>query len=158
VRNVDSSMEGLQVKVSGMAGYWYVVTCNIRRAPLHPTGTPGGFVAGVKYCAWQPPSCLHPTVPLDTPLAFDVVDEWNGRSLGGCIYHVSYPGGRSYEKLPINAHEAESRRLSRFQPFGNTLGCVLPRIEEINPAFPMTLDLRRPPAEVAATPPSKVSV
>ena len=148
VRNVDSSLDRLQVKVSGLTSdSCYVVTCNGRRVPLHPTGIPGEFVAGVRYRAWQPASCLHPTIPTHTPLVFDIVNLAREQSVAGCTYHV---GGQFYAARPANAVEAESRRRERFQSFGQKPGSMMVPAEERNPNSPLTLDLRWPaPAAVA---------
>ncbi len=162
-RYVDSSVERLQVRVSGMTGGRYVLACNGRRVPLHHTGRHGEYVAGVRYRAWAPPSALHPTMGVHTPLVFDLIDTWNGRSIGGCTYHVSHPGGRSYDVFPVNAFEAESRRINRFDNTSYTPGPFTPRPEvdalrevmttpprpmtpppEESPGeYPHTLDLRR---------------
>jgi uncharacterized protein (DUF2126 family)/transglutaminase-like putative cysteine protease len=142
-RMVDSSLERIEVLVSGMMHPRYAVTCNRRRLPLAPTGTAGQSVAGVRYRAWQPPHCLHPTIGVHTPLVFDLVDLWNRRSIGGCTWHVAHPGGRAYETRPVNALESESRRASRFFASGHTPGSLEPPSEEPNPQFPLTLDLRR---------------
>ncbi|MCB0089039.1 MAG: transglutaminase family protein, partial [Caldilineaceae bacterium] len=169
-RYVDSSVERIQIKVSGLTESRHIITCNGRRVPLRSTGIHGEYVCGVRYQAWQPPSALHPTIGVQAPLVFDVVDVWAKRAIGGCTYHVVHPGGRSYEDIPVNANVAEGRRISRFWDYGHTPGSaptvtpVLPitppptwrtftpkgsstglitiPAQEINPEFPHTLDLR----------------
>ena len=164
-RYVDSSLERLQVKVTGLTSGRYVLACNERRVCLKATGKQGEFVGGVRYRAWQPPSALHPTIGVHSPLVFDLIDTWNGKSVGGCTYHVSHPGGRSYETFPVNANEAESRRGNRFFDFNYTPGALpispagkilreffehthvprpmAPPPEEPADEYPHTLDLRR---------------
>jgi uncharacterized protein (DUF2126 family) len=144
-RFVDSAVERLQVRVNGMTEDRHIVLCNGRRVPLRSTGRRGEFVAGVRYKAWQPPSGLHPTIGVHTPLVFDIYDTWNRRAIGGCTYFSGHPGGRSYETFPVNANEAESRRIARFRDIGHTLGEFDPEFEETTREYPWTLDLRKPP-------------
>ncbi len=143
VRYVDSSVERLQVRVTGLAPDRYALTCNGRGIALRPTGKAGEYVAGVRYRAWQPPSSLQPLIAPHAPLTFDLVDTWMKRSLGGCQYHVAHPGGRNYAVFPVNAFEAESRRLARFFRMGHTEGEVVATADLEPEEFSFTTDLRR---------------
>ena len=141
-RYVDSSLERIEVRVTGLNDSRYVVTVNGRALPLQNTGTVGEYVGGVRYKAWNPPSSLHPSIGVHAPLTFDIVDTWMERSLGGCQYHVSHPGGLSYASLPVNSYEAESRRLSRFIQMGHTPVKMKVTPVAASREFPFTLDLR----------------
>jgi uncharacterized protein (DUF2126 family) len=144
VRYVDSSLERLEILGRGLLPQRHGVVCNGRWVPLHPTGTAGEAVAAIRYRAWQPAQCLHPTIPVDTPLQIDLVDRWAGRTIARCTYHVAHPGGRTYDQRPANASEAEARRQSRFFSFGHAVDAAPPSASPPVAEFPLTLDLRHP--------------
>ncbi len=169
-RFVDSSVEKLEILVEDFNPERYMVLCNSIKIPLVKTNYAGKYVAAIRYKAWAPPSALHPTIDINSPLVFDLYDTWNERSVGGCTYHVVHPGGRSYDTFPVNSLEAESRRTTRFWEFNHspkqettvihpttpteqmtsyvtTNNVIKENIEvqqiPISPEFPHTLDLRR---------------
>ncbi len=143
-RYVDSSLERMQVKARNLVPARYAIACNGRELPLRNTGTQAEYVSGLRYRAWQPHSCLHPTIGVHTPLHFDLYDRWNSRAVAGCTYHVAHPAGRNYEHFPVNAFEAEARRIARFEAMGHTAGRYELAAAAHHPDMPCTLDLRMP--------------
>ncbi len=143
VRFVDASLERIEIAAHGLVEGRHAIAVNGRAVPLRAAGPDGAQVGGVRYRAWQPSSSLHPTIGVHAPLTIDLVDTWNRRSIGGCQYHVSHPGGRSHETFPVNAYEAEARRLARFFRHGHTPGEMNLTPARIDPESPCTLDLRR---------------
>jgi uncharacterized protein (DUF2126 family) len=141
-RYVDSSVERIQVRAKGDLGDRYVVACNGWRLPFSPGDDAQDHIAGVRFRAWRPPSCLHPTIGVHSPLTIDVFDLEASRSLGGCVHHVMHPGGRGYETRPVNALEAQGRRLARFEQIGHTPGRARPRTPSMGVGMRRTLDLR----------------
>ena len=141
-RFVDSSLERLQIRATGLVDDRHAVVCGGQRVPLAATGTKGEGIAGIRYRAWQPPMCLHPTIGIHTPLVFDIIDSWANRALGGCRYHVAHPGGKYFDTMPVNAFEAESRRHARFEPRGHSPGPLAIPAQVRNSDYPATLDLR----------------
>lgn len=164
-RFVDSSVERVEVKITNFNPDRYMLTCHQIPVPMSETPVKGEYVCGIRYRAWSPPSALHPTIGTDVPLVFDIIDTWNNKSIGGCVYHVSHPGGRNYDTFPVNANEAEGRRISRFWKHGHTQGPITPKVDlkhveryleksqipskfdpppmKVNPDYPRTLDLRQ---------------
>jgi uncharacterized protein (DUF2126 family) len=139
------------VKLSGFtADSRYAVACNGRKVPLQPTGTAGEMVAGVRYRARRLSESLHPTIPVHAPLVFDLIDRWTNCSVARCIYHATPPDGSMYPSRPADAAEAERRRTERFEIMPPPDGAVSPLPDEINPSFPMTLDLRFPDLRFSA--------
>ncbi|MGE0483614.1 MAG: DUF2126 domain-containing protein [Gammaproteobacteria bacterium] len=142
-RYVDSSVERLQVEVTGFVRERHAVTCNGQVVPMRATGQRGQFVGGVRFKAWDPPSGMHPTIAAHNPLTFTLVDRWNARAMTGCRYHVMHPGGRNYDTYPVNAREAEARRLARFEIGGHEQGRLEVGVPRFAADMPCTLDLRR---------------
>jgi uncharacterized protein (DUF2126 family) len=142
VRYVDSSAERVEAVVSGWVDERFVLACNGIAVPLRPTERAGEYAAGVRFKAWKPPESLHPTIPAQSPLVFDIYDRWSERSLGGITHHVSHPGGLSYDRFPVNASEAEARRRARFHAFGHTPGQMAEPRAVVSLETPFTLDLR----------------
>ncbi|MCV6587211.1 MAG: transglutaminase family protein [Marinibacterium sp.] len=138
-RFVDSSCERLQVRFRDLPD-GLLPTVNGVRIPL--VETDDGHVAGIRFRAWWPAHCLHPTVAPHAPLTFDLYDPDLGRSRGGCTYRVAHQGGRAHETRPVNDLEAEGRRLARFD-HGHTPGPFVLRHLDPHPEFPTTLDLMR---------------
>ncbi|MFN3193270.1 MAG: DUF2126 domain-containing protein [Aureliella sp.] len=143
-RFVDSSVERVEVKLDNFDPTQLALICNGYRVPVHAMSQPGTFVAGIRFRAWQPPRCLHPTIGIHAPLHFELVELSRLKSIGGCTYYVVDPAGRGTDRFPINSLEAESRRGARFDARALTGGFIdLPNIPapSLDFSYPITMDM-----------------
>jgi uncharacterized protein (DUF2126 family) len=144
-RSVDSSLERIQVKVNGLSpASRYAVSCNGRMVPLHLSEAQHEALAGIRYRARRLSAALHPTIPVHTPLRFDLIDTWKNRSVGHCAYYAGRLDGTLYDSRPADSTEASERRLGRFLITPPSEDVIATPPPEKNPIFPMTLDLRWP--------------
>jgi len=142
-RYVDSSMERVEMRATGLVPERYTIAVNGLELPMRSTGTAGDFVGGVRFRAWAPPHALHPHLGIHHPLRFDLIDTWAKRSIGACAYHVWHPEGRAYDVPPLTRFEAAARRAQRFTVEGPSRWPARAARARPHGDAPYTLDLRR---------------
>jgi uncharacterized protein (DUF2126 family) len=146
-RYVDSSLERIEVRCTGLVPERHVVLVNGYTLPLRPIGEAHAAAGGVRFRAWAPPHSLQPHLGVHHPVRLDVVDTWAKRSLGACAYHVWHPEGRAYASAPLTRFEATARRAQRFTIESPLPFPVVPKPVEVLRDAPWTLDLRRLPID-----------
>jgi uncharacterized protein (DUF2126 family) len=145
-RYVDSSMERIEVRATGLQSERHAVLVNGHVLPMRRGGA-GEAIGGVRFRAWAPPHSLHPHIGIHHPIRLDVLDTWGRRSLGGASYHVWHPEGRAFSTPPLTRFEAAARRAQRFTNDGPLAAPVMPSRLSVDTEAPYTVDLRRYPVD-----------
>ncbi|WP_224371014.1 transglutaminase family protein [Hyalangium versicolor] len=154
-RYVDSSMERIEVRVSGLVPERHLLLVNGHALPLTPTAKANEWVAGVRFRAWAPPHSLHAHLGIHHPIRLDLLDTWGQRSVGACAYHVWHPEGRAFSSPPLTRFEASARRAQRFTSAAPLSWPVKAQPAPVSGEAPVTLDLRRLPIDHPVPVPTK---